>query len=527
MAEVSILVRAKDGFSAVFSSLGKGMKTIGSGAMAIGKTIAQGFAIATAATGALFAAGTKLVGMYRQQEEAEAKLQAALTATGYAAGMTKTEMVAHAEQLQRTTGVADDVIISTQGMIASFKNISGEAFNRTTQAVLDFAASQKKAGAETAEVESRSMMLARALDNPIANLSMLTRVGITFTEQEKEQIQAMQEAGNMAGAQDVILSKLEGRFGGTAEAMNKANMGVKDFKNILGDLGEQVGKAIVDSADFGGVMEMVNDTLRDLAESGYIELWAEKVKAAIDSMMPVVGKVITGLAKIGSVVKTGIQKTAAFAGGFSGAQGGLGARFSAGAFAAGNVAVENAKQAAEDRERISQIKARKAAEQQAQIEKERAEMNSAKAVEATTEAEQVNTEAKEEQAAAAEEVAAVEEHALDLAEQDLEVAKEKLDTVKEIGEVAKAQAAAVETLQGAKAESRFGQYDLSAGAIQSSATNTGLGMSLAASAEADRISKIIKALQGDGGGDQIKYLAQIAEATKVTSETIAAATSLG
>ena len=144
MAEVSILVRAKDGFSAVFSSLGKGMKTIGSSAMAIGKTIAKGFAIATAATGALFAAGAKLVGMYQQQAQAEAKLEAITKATGNAHGFTATELKKHAADLQVLTGNSDATIISMQAMLASFRNISGDTFKQATAAVLDMGAAMQK-----------------------------------------------------------------------------------------------------------------------------------------------------------------------------------------------------------------------------------------------------------------------------------------------------------------------------------------------------------------------------------------------
>lgn len=524
MAEVSIVVRAKDAFSKTFSNVGSGVKKLGSIGVSIGKTIAQGLAVATTAFGALFAVAGKMVAAYRAQEEAEAKLQAALTATGYAAGLTKTELTKHADELQKTTGVADDVIISTQGMIASFKNISGDSFKRTTEAIIDFAASQQKAGAAASEVEARSMMLARALDNPIQNLSILTRVGITFTDQQKEQIKAMQESGDMAGAQDVILKTLEGRFGGTAEAMNKANMGIKDFKNILGDMQEQVGKAIVDNANFGSVMERVNGALRDLAESGYIELWAEKVKAAIEAMLPVVGKLVAAIAKVGGVITGGVQRVAAFAGGVSGGRGGLSGRLTAGFEASMDVPRQNEIQKAEDLKRLEAIKTRKAKEEKAQIAKEQAEMAAARAVQTTGAAEEEVTEAKEEQVE-------VSEKALDVAEKELEVAEKKLDVAKEeadlIPVVQQAREQAAQSSIAAADQAPRYQYDLGAGAIQSSATQTGLGQSLAAKAEAERIREIIKALKSGESDDQIKYLEQIAESTLATSQTINQAITLG
>jgi hypothetical protein len=74
----------------------------------------------------------------------------------------------------------------------------------------------------------------------------LTRLGIVFTDQQKAQLKAMQESGNVMEAQTLILRELEGKFGGAAEAAGKTFSGkLAILKNRLGDIGERIGGAII------------------------------------------------------------------------------------------------------------------------------------------------------------------------------------------------------------------------------------------------------------------------------------------
>ncbi|NCW69970.1 MAG: hypothetical protein EBV86_15685 [Marivivens sp.] len=97
------------------------------------------------------------------------------------------------------------------------------------------------------DLKSASIMLGKALNDPVANLSAMSRAGIQFSEDQKEVIKALAESGDMAQAQSIILEELEKQYGGSAEAAAKAGTGgLKQLANAFGDLQEEFGKVIMD-----------------------------------------------------------------------------------------------------------------------------------------------------------------------------------------------------------------------------------------------------------------------------------------
>jgi len=320
---IEIEIGAKQKVTAVLRSVRAQFRRLASSTRAITTSMARGFTVLSAAVAAF---ATKSVKSFLTQSKAEAKLEAILRATGYAAGFTAEQLKKQAAELQNLTGRGDQVIISTQGMLASFKQIRGESFKRATMAILDMGAAMDKAGKSESDIESASIRVGRALNDPITGMSALTRVGVAFTDQQKEQIRTLQEAGDVAGAQAVILGELESEFGGTAAAVNAATHGLANLKNVTGDTLEEIGRAIVETDGFDSVIARLTDSMRDLAESGYIELWAENVRSAIKYIQPLVD----GIGKAFGGVKRGIQGAAAFAGGFTATSGSIADRFEAG-----------------------------------------------------------------------------------------------------------------------------------------------------------------------------------------------------
>jgi phage-related protein len=70
-------------------------------------------------------------------------------------------------------------------------------------------------------------------------------VGVTFSDEQKAQIQAMQEAGDMAGAQAVILAEQYKEFGGSAAAAAEATGGWSEFNGRMGEAKETLGAAVL------------------------------------------------------------------------------------------------------------------------------------------------------------------------------------------------------------------------------------------------------------------------------------------
>src|SRR5262245_58686774 len=124
-------------------------------------------------------------------------------------------------------------------MLLTFTNIKGTVLDAATAIAVDMA--QALGG----EPKAQAMALGKALNDPIKGIAALTRVGVTFTDQQVKQIKAMQEAGDMAGAQQVILAELNKEFGGSAAAAAKADGGWAQFTDRMGEAAETAGGALL------------------------------------------------------------------------------------------------------------------------------------------------------------------------------------------------------------------------------------------------------------------------------------------
>ena len=96
------------------------------------------------------------------------------------------------------------------------------------------------------DLKSASIQLGKALNDPVANLSALSRSGIQFSEEQKAVIKSLAETNRLADAQNIILEELEKQYGGSAEAAAQAGAGpLLQLKNRLGDLTEDIGRLLL------------------------------------------------------------------------------------------------------------------------------------------------------------------------------------------------------------------------------------------------------------------------------------------
>ena len=219
------------------NSFTSGMLSAGNIARAFGPTVTM---FMTNPVLGFMQVGKQVLALFGKQERAEASLAAVLRATGGAAGYTLDQLKEMASGLQETTTYADENILAMQRVIATFKSIKGDTFERTTRAVLDLSAAFDQ------DLKGSAIQLGKALEDPITGISALGRVGVSFTETQKDQIKAMVEANDVAAAQAVILKTLEEQVGGTAEALGATSSGtLQQFKNLLSDIGEDLGGAII------------------------------------------------------------------------------------------------------------------------------------------------------------------------------------------------------------------------------------------------------------------------------------------
>jgi hypothetical protein len=146
-----------------------------------------------------------------------------------------------ASSLQGKTLFGDeDILKNATAQLLTFTNISGEQFARTQAAALDLATRLD------GDLKGASIQLGKALNDPVANLSALSRSGIQFSEEQKAVIKSLAESGQLAEAQTLILDELNKQYGGSAEAAAKADGGITQLANAFGDLQEQFGAVLVD-----------------------------------------------------------------------------------------------------------------------------------------------------------------------------------------------------------------------------------------------------------------------------------------
>jgi hypothetical protein len=182
----------------------------------------------------------------RDAEKQGKKLDAVLAATGGTAGVSGEEIRQMAGDLQRLTNFEDDATIGAAGVLATFTQIRGDTFKSAIVAAQDLSAVMGQ------DLQSSVVQVGKALNDPIKGITALTRVGVSFSEQQKQQIKQLMSVGDIAGAQAVILGELQKEFGGAAQAVSDpfTRMG-----NVIGDIGESIGGAILPTLQ--AVAEMV------------------------------------------------------------------------------------------------------------------------------------------------------------------------------------------------------------------------------------------------------------------------------
>jgi len=310
MAEETVVIRfiGDDQVSKVADQANNAVDGVGAKA----KSSAGGFsALQTIATGAFMRigeaainlAGSALskVGDFLTGSIAEAsawnsviaQTEAVVKSTGQAAGFTTAQFADMAQEMSATAGASifsDDAILGATNVLATFTEIKGTSFKGATQAILDISQ------AMGTDLQSSAVQVGKALNDPIAGISALSRVGVTFSEDQKAMIKTMVETGDVAGAQQIILNELGKEFGGSAAAAVDTFAGqqivlAEQFKNVQQSLGESLLPVLmrfgafaqetlvpavqdlvnvfiefIDSVDWDGVMQdlgAINDALYD------------------------------------------------------------------------------------------------------------------------------------------------------------------------------------------------------------------------------------------------------------------------
>lgn len=228
-----------------FKQSATGFSSLGQSAMQAGQSF-RSFAAAAAPVvlgiTATVAALRSFAEASREQEEATAKVAGVLRATNNVLGISTKELERSATAMARLTGISDEVIMTGQATLATFKSIGSEMFNRTIPLLGDMSIlfGSMKEGA---------IQAGKALEDPIRGAASLRRVGLTLTTSVEDHIRVLQESGDIMGAQTIIVEALEGQVGKLSETMGNTGVGsVNKFKNAWVDFKQEIGVGIEETA---------------------------------------------------------------------------------------------------------------------------------------------------------------------------------------------------------------------------------------------------------------------------------------
>lgn len=238
---IEIIIKARNETGKVFSEIGKGFSDLGDFGVGVLKTgLTAAFATAAAGATALGGALAYAVGEAMEAQAGIAQLEAVLKSTGGIAGVTKDSALDLADSLSQITRFSDDAILAGENMLLTFTNIGADIFPQATETILDMSQALGQ------DLKSSAIQLGKALNNPIDGITALSRVGVNFTDEQKDMVKAMVEAGDIAQAQAFILHELQLEFGGSARAAGQTFAGQLDIlKNSLANVAEEIGTAVL------------------------------------------------------------------------------------------------------------------------------------------------------------------------------------------------------------------------------------------------------------------------------------------
>ena len=214
---------------------------------------------------ALGVAVTKFAKAGANAESQALKLEALLKATGNAAQQTGTDIEAMAREIGIGTLASVQGARDAAGVLLTFKAISGSTFKEVLKLTQDLAA------VGFGSMKTAALQLGKALEDPETGLSALRRVGVSFTEQQKDQIKVLAMTGKQFEAQALIIETLKEQVGGAGEGAAGGLAGAYDtLKENMQLFFEQnaFGSMIVSKLTDGlnAMNESLGSTLRQVKE---------------------------------------------------------------------------------------------------------------------------------------------------------------------------------------------------------------------------------------------------------------------
>lgn len=183
-----------------------------------------------------------------QAEKATNALAASLGQIGKFSTNAVSSFSEYASELQRTTGIQDDLIKQNAALLVSLGNLSGDALKKATKASLDLS--------QALQIDASTAfdLMAKAASG---NTAALSRYGIKVDEN-------IPRSQKFAAA----LEQIENRFGGLAETrLNTFEGSLQNLSNAFGEIQEAVGGFVTNSPALRAAINFIAQSFFDLSKS--------------------------------------------------------------------------------------------------------------------------------------------------------------------------------------------------------------------------------------------------------------------
>lgn len=280
-AQLAVEVKADgvDSAKSQLSGMGGFVDSIGSGfKSSIGGALSFAAGLAGQALNFLKDQFIDSVRVAMDHQQVLAQTVQALKSTRDASGMTAQSIDDLALSLSQVTPFAEDTVQSGENLLLTFTGIGKQVFPEATQAMLDMAQAMHQGP------QAGAIMLGKALNDPLTGLTALTRVGVTFSDEEKKQIKLMMAHNDIIGAQKIMLHELETEFGGSAKAAGQTFGGqLQILQNRLEDVKVKIGTAVLPI--LSDLLSFVESNLMPILDS-FAGWFSQVAIPAIESTAP-------------------------------------------------------------------------------------------------------------------------------------------------------------------------------------------------------------------------------------------------
>lgn len=205
---LQIVINAQDNATAVISGLTGKLNDMSSSFTQVAAIGTASFAAVAGAIGVSVANASNL-------KEAQGQLNAAMQSSGGSARISQDALDSVNKSLVANTLITPQVATAMETAIVPFKNISATVFPQVSQAAADMAA---RLGTDPV---AAAQLLGKALDDPTQGIGKLRAAQIVLSKSTQDQVKQMQAAGDITGAQGVIIDALQQKYGGAAAQLAK------------------------------------------------------------------------------------------------------------------------------------------------------------------------------------------------------------------------------------------------------------------------------------------------------------------